>query len=256
MNKLFYVAVVAAVVFQSCAFKKDILYLQDVAQLNGKPIEREEPLVQPNDILQITVGSLVPEAASPYNNVASRNTTAVANSPEVMKLQGYLVSPTGTIEFPVLGTLWVQDLSIGAIESAIKKRLVEGGHLMNPTVAVRVLNAKVTVLGEVNKPGTYTFTEQSLSIPQALGYAGDLTINGDRKEVVLIRESNGIRTVKKINLTQSNWMTDPTLQIRQNDVLVVHPNVQKIKTAGLVGNTGTILTIASLLLSSIILITR
>jgi polysaccharide biosynthesis/export protein len=256
MNKPLFLAVLTAVLLQSCAFKKDILYFQDVAQLNGQAIEREASLVQPNDILQITVGSLVPEAAVPYNNVATRNTTAVANSPEVIKLQGYLVTPAGTIEFPVLGTISVQDQSIEAIETTIKKRLVEGGHLVNPTVAVRVLNAKVTVLGEVNRPGTYSFTEQSLSVPQALGYAGDLTITGDRKEVVLIRESNGIRTVKKINLTQSNWMTDPALQVRQNDVIVVNPNSQKIKTAGLVGNSGTILTIASLVLSSIILIKR
>jgi polysaccharide export outer membrane protein len=255
MNKPLFLTVLAAVVFQSCAFKKDILYFQDVTQLNGKAIEREASLIQPNDILQITVGSLIPEAASPYNSFANR-IIGVANSTEMLQLQGYLVNPAGTIEFPILGTILVQDQSTVTLETVIKKRLIEGGHLMNPTVTVRVLNAKVTVLGEVNRPGTYSFLEQSLSIPQALGYAGDLTINGDRKEVVLIRESNGIRTVKKINLTQSSWMTDPVLQVRQNDILIVNPNIQKIKTAGLVGNTGTILTIASLLLSSIILITR
>ncbi len=254
MNKLIFTAL-TLVFLQSCAFKKDILYFQDVSQLNGKTIEREASLIQPNDILQITVGSLVPEAASPYNSFASRNTVG-GISLEMLQLQGYLVSPVGTIEFPVLGTISVLDQSIEAIETAIKKRLADGGHLVNPTVAVRVLNAKVTVLGEVNRPGTYSFTEQTLSVPQALGYAGDLTITGDRKEVMLIRESNGIRTIKKINLTESNWMTDPALQVRQNDVLVVNPNNQKIKTAGLVGNTGTILTIASLLLSTIILLTR
>jgi polysaccharide export outer membrane protein len=166
------------------------------------------------------------------------------------------VSSAGTIELPILGKLSVLDKPLQTIENDIKELLVSGGHLVNPTVTVRVVNSKVTVLGEVNRPGTYSFMEETLTVPQVLGYAGDLTINGDRKEVLLIRESNGIRTVKKINLTQSNWINDPSLQIRQNDVIVINPNIQKIKTAGLIGNTGTILTIASLLLSSIILITR
>ena len=255
MNKLIF-ATLTLVFLQSCAFKKDILYLQDVAATEGNPLSRDQSLVQSNDILQITINSLIPEAANPYNSPASRTTTNNVNSIDILKLQGYLVSSTGTIELPILGKLLVLDKPLQTIENEIKELLVSGGHLVNPTVTVRVVNSKVTVLGEVNRPGTYSFTEETLTVPQVLGYAGDLTINGDRKEVLLIRESKGIRTVKKINLTQSNWINDPSLQIRQNDVIVINPNIQKIKTAGLIGNTGTILTIASLLLSSIILITR
>lgn len=255
MNKLIFAAL-TLVLLQSCAFKKDILYLQDVAATEGTTLSRDQSLVQSNDILQITINSLIPEAANPYNSPASRTTANNVNSLEVLKLQGYLVSSTGTIELPILGKLSVLNKPLQTIENEIKELLVSGGHLVNPSVTVRVVNSKVTVLGEVNRPGTYSFTEETLTVPQVLGYAGDLTINGDRKEVLLIRESNGIRTVKKINLTQSNWINDPSLQIRQNDVIVINPNIQKIKTAGLIGNTGTILTIASLLLSSIILITR
>lgn len=255
MNKLIF-STLTLVLLQSCAFKKDILYLQDVAATEGNPLSRDQSLVQSNDILQITINSLIPEAANPYNSPASRTTTNNVNSIDILKLQGYLVSSTGTIELPILGKLLVLDKPLQTIENEIKELLVSGGHLVNPTVTVRVVNSKVTVLGEVNRPGTYSFTEETLTVPQVLGYAGDLTINGDRKEVLLIRESKGIRTVKKINLTQSNWINDPSLQIRQNDVIVINPNIQKIKTAGLIGNTGTILTIASLLLSSIILITR
>lgn len=255
MNKLIFSAL-TLVLLQSCAFKKDILYLQDVAATEGNALSRDQSLVQSNDILQITINSLIPEAANPYNSPASRTPANNVNSIDILKLQGYLVSSTGTIELPILGKLLVLDKPLQTIENEIKELLVSGGHLVNPSVTVRVVNSKVTVLGEVNRPGTYSFTEETLTVPQVLGYAGDLTINGDRKEVLLIREANGIRTVKKINLTQSNWINDPSLQIRQNDVIVINPNIQKIKTAGLIGNTGTILTIASLLLSSIILITR
>jgi polysaccharide export outer membrane protein len=114
----------------------------------------------------------------------------------------------------------------------------------------------VTILGEVRAPGTYPFTEQFITIPQALGFAGDLTINGDRNEVLLIREMNGLRSIKKINLTESAWLNDPELQIRQNDILVVNPNIQKIKTAGLIGNVGTLSSVFSIVLSTIILLTR
>jgi polysaccharide export outer membrane protein len=255
MNKFIF-ATLTLVFLQSCAFRKDILYLQDIAKAEGNAIKRDQLLVQSNDILQITINSLLLEAASPYNNFSLRTTANNANSIDMVKLQGYLVSVDGAIELPILGRLIVLNKPLISIEKEIKELLVTGGHLVNPTVTVRVVNSKVTVLGEVNRPGTYSFMEETLTVPQVLGYAGDLTINGDRKEVLLIRESNGIRTVKKINLTQSNWINDPTLQIRQNDVIVVHPNIQKIKTAGLIGNTGTILTIASLILSSIILITR
>lgn len=255
MNKLILIALAMALL-QSCAFRKDILYLQDVATAEGNTSNRDHLLVQSNDILQITINSLIPEAASPYNHLATRTSTNNVNSLEVIKLQGYLVSSIGTIDLPILGRFFVLNKSLETIESEIKELLVTGGHLVNPTVSVRVVNSKVTVLGEVNRPGTYSFMEETLTVPQVLGYAGDLTINGDRNQVLLIRESNGMRTVDKINLTQSEWIKNPKLQIRQNDVLIVNPNLQKIKTAGLVGNTGTILTIVSLLLSSIILITR
>ena len=255
MKKIIFLALWAGLLIQSCAFKKDILYFRDI-ESNLGAVVRTEPLIQVNDILHITVSTAIPEVAIPYNNSSSRMGGNQVNNLELLKLQGYLVSPAGSIDFPVLGTITVEHKSMRSIEQELKSKLEQGGHLVNPTVSVRVVNAKVTILGEVKSPGTYTFTEQFLSIPQALGYAGDLTILGDRREVLLIRESEGVRSVKKINLTESAWMNDPELQIRQNDVLVVNPNLQKIKTAGLVGNVGTFMSVASLLLSTIILLTR
>ena len=100
-------------------------------------------------------------------------------------------------------------MSVTDLEIKIKQELEKGGHLVNPTVAIRILNAKVTILGEVKSPGTYTFLEQSLSVPQALGYAGDLTISGKRDDILLIRESEGKRIIMSVDLTTVNWMNDP-----------------------------------------------
>jgi polysaccharide export outer membrane protein len=254
MKKNLFLALWIGFLIQSCATKKDILYFSDIESNLGAFV-REEPLVQVNDILNISVSTPTPEAAIPYNN-SSTGGGNQAVSVQLLALRGYLVSIGGNIEFPVLGTIEVANKSLRQIEQELKSKLEQGGHLINPIVTVRVINAKVTVLGEVRSPGTYTFTEQFLSIPQTLGLAGDLTITGDRREILLIRESQGKRTIKKINLTESTWMNDPELQIRQNDVLVVNPNTQKVKTAGLIGNVGTLSSVFSILLSTIILLTR
>jgi polysaccharide export outer membrane protein len=255
MHKSIYSAFLFVVLFQSCASKKDILYFQDAANYASVPIVPVNAMIQPNDILSITVSTLVPETALPYNIQTTGNGGMMPNL-ETMKLQGYLVSAEGIIVFPILGDILVQGKTIRQLEEYLKKILEDGGHLVNPKVSIRILNAKVTVLGEVKNPGTFAFTEQFISLPQALGYAGDLTINGKRNDILLIRESEGIRTISHLDLTTANWMNNPNYLIKQNDVLVVHPNNPKIKTAGYIGNTSAVLTIVSLLLSSIVLLTR
>lgn len=255
MNRSIYSAIFFVILLQSCASKKDILYFQDAANYPSVSVIHSETMVEPNDILSVTVSASVPETAIPYN-IQNLGNSVTSQNLETMKLQGYLVSQEGTIVFPILGKIPVKGKTISAIEQDIKMILENGGHLVNPTVSVRLLNAKVTVLGEVNRPGTYTFSEQFISLPQALGYAGDLTINGKRNDILLIRELEGVRTITHIDLTTANWMNDPKYAIKQNDVLVINPNNPKIKTAGYIGNTSAILTIASLVLSSIVLLTR
>lgn len=255
MNKSILTTFLLVVLLQSCASKKDILYFQDAANYASVPLAKVTAVIQSNDILSITVSALVPETALPYNIQALGNGGTSPNI-ETMKLQGYLVSLEGGIVFPILGNIMVQGKTTAQVEQDLKMILENGGHLVNPKISIRILNAKVTVLGEVNRPGTFTFTEQYITLTQALGYAGDLTINGKRNDILLIRESDGLRTIMHLDLTTANWMNNPNYAIRQNDVLVVNPNNPKVKTAGYIGNTGTVLTIASLLLSSIILLTR
>jgi polysaccharide export outer membrane protein len=142
------------------------------------------------------------------------------------------------------------------LEKEIVLVLESNGHLKNPTVNVRILNAKVTVLGEVKMPGTYSYTEQSISLPQALGYAGDVTIEANRKEVILIREEDGVRKYHKIDLTKSDWFNSPYYTIKQNDIVYVYPNNVKVKSSGFIGNTSTVLSVISILLTTYVLLTR
>ena len=191
----------------SCVSKKEMLYLQDIAAYNNNEVAHNNHKLQVDDILKISVGALMPEAALPYNNVSAGS--VVANTIDVMKLDGYLVSKNYTINFPILGELLVKEKTSQDLENDIKKRLVEGGYLINPNVTVRLLNAKVTILGEVGRPGTYFFTENNISLLQALGLAGDLTINGSREDVVVLRYVDGLQTTERINLTSANFLSGP-----------------------------------------------
>ena len=238
----------------SCASKKEILYLQDVDARVNDEIKYTNAKIQPNDVLRIDVTALVPESAKPYNKVNSNNSGA--NSIQLMQLQGYLVSEDLTINFPVLGRLSVEEKTTQEFALYLRKLLEEGGHLKQPSVDVRLINAKVTVLGEVKQPGTYNFTEQNITLLQAIGYAGDLTINGQREDIIVMRDEEGIRQVTHIDLTTSDWLDSPYNFIKPNDVIVVNPNNPKVKSAGFVGNVGTLISVVSILFSTIVLITR
>ena len=139
---------------------------------------------------------------------------------------------------------------------SLVKLLEEGGHLLQPFVNIRLINGKVTVLGEVKSPGTYTFLEPILTIPQALGYAGDLTINGKRNDILLIRETAGNRIMQNIDLTATDWMNDATYYVKPNDVLVVRPNAAKVKSSGFIRNLTSLLSVVSIIITATFLIRK
>ena len=192
-----------------------------------------------------------PELASIYNLSQQQNNTGQVNA---LLMQGYLVSNEGTINLPVVGSLKLAGLTIDEAEKFIQKNLVDQKLLNNPIVICRLVNAKFTVLGEVKAPGTYTFYENNLTLLQALGLAGDLTINGVRKNITIIRTEKGKQTYATIDLTKNDWFKTPYYFIKPNDVIVVDPNMAKVKSSGVIGNPGNFVAILSVLLSSIILI--
>jgi len=236
----------------SCVSKKDLLYLQDIQSYNNSKVISSQNILQENDILKIDVTSLEMNASIPYNKVSSSNN--FGNSLSLLQLNGYLVSTNKTINYPILGEISVEGKTTQDLEKYLKNLLESGGHLLNPNVTVRLLNSKMTILGEVRNPGTFTFTEKNISLLQALGLAGDLTIDGNRKNIIVIRESNGQRTTTNIDLTSASWLSSLYQNIQPNDVIIVNPNTKKVTSAGLVGNISTVLSIASILLSTIILI--
>lgn len=244
-----------SVLVQSCVTKKTVWYYQDtkdkietLEQVNYFPAK-----VQINDILYVKITALMADTAEPFNIVAATATSDNA-SVQNAKLQGYLVSSEGTIFFPILGTIKVAGKTIIQTQDAIKALLDDGKYVKNPIVTVRIVNNKFTVLGEVNSPGTYDFSEQSLTINQALGMCGDLKINGLRKNVLLIREVNGVRTYVHLDLTDSKLFDSPYYYIKQNDVIIVNANPAQVATAGYVKDAATALGFVTLVLTTILLV--
>jgi len=247
-------AITFFMLLSACVSKKEILYLQDVDIYNGSTIDYQKITIQPNDILNIRVGVLIPEAAIPYNISPSAGSSQSANGD--LKSSGYLVSLDRTITFPVLGTIDVTNKTTSELEDYLIKKLNEGEHLIDPTVTVRIINAKVTILGEVNSPGTYTFNEESITVLQALGYAGDITIRGVREDVLIMREIDGVRHISHIDLTTANWLNGPNNFVKPNDVIVVNQNGPKVTSAGYIANLGSLLGVASLIITMTLLLTQ
>ena len=227
--------------------------MQDINAYNNTEVNFINPTLQVNDILKIDVGSLVPEAAIPYNRLSAAGQGGNVGI-ELMQLEGYLVSMDQTISFPILGKISVANKSVIELESELISRLESGGHLINPTVTVRLLNAKVTILGEVNAPGIYSFTENNITLLQALGLAGDLTINGKREDVILIRELDGVRTVAHFDLTQSDWLESPYYMLKTNDVILVNQNGARVKSAGYIPSLGALIGVIGFTITTILLI--
>ena len=240
----------------ACTFKKDVVYLNsaDRAQSTLSIIKSNQVMniIEIGDVLKIDVQTFITEASVPYNKVrASMNST---QNIQILQLEGYLVNDSSMINFPVLGKIQTEGLTLSQLENKITLLLLSGGHLTNHTVKVRRLNSKFTILGEVKSAGTFSFFDKSLNIFQALGYAGDLTIAAKRNDITLIREVSGLRKIFKVNLTRYDILNTPYYQIKNNDVIIVNPSFSKVKSAGFIGSATSIASISSLLLSITLLI--
>lgn len=244
------VAIVLLISMGSCVAKKEMLYLQDAEGINEiEAIVKVEPKIQQDDLLAINVSALDAEAALPFNLFeAGGAATSVA------KPITYLVNSDGDINFPVLGKIKVEGFTTKEITNHLTEALAV--YIKNPIVNSRLTNFKVTVLGEVKSPGTYPVPNERISILEAIGLAGDLTIQGKRKTVVLIREQNGKRTFVDIDLTSREMLNSPYFYLAQNDVLIVEPNKSKINSSAVGANTGIILSSISFLISIVAIIIR
>lgn len=237
----------------SCS-KRNLAYFSDLerqAVQTEKINNSRDPIIQPDDLLSISVTSLSPEAnilfnkgeVIPVGNTASYSTN---NNPSPVYKDGYLVDKEGYIDFPVLGKMKIGGMTKAEAKAAINSRLEQ--YLKEPMVSIRFLNFKITVVGEVNRPSTFTIPTEKINILEAISMAGDMTPFGKRENVLLIREEEGVRTMATLNLNSREILNSPYFYLQQNDLIYIEPDkAREAQTSLSRSNISIGLSIASIL---------
>ena len=218
----------------ACSAKRNLIYLSDLrssveykTQILNKPALR----IQPTDLLSIIVSSQNAESSILFNN-GVLTTTSNTNSTEATsvdnavsnkrQIEGYLVDSEGFIAFSVLGRVKLAGLTK---DEAVQKMAAEiRKYVKNPIVDIRLINFKITVLGEVTKPASFEVLRESINVLEALGMAGDMTAFGKRENVLIIREKDGVRTATRVNLADKALLDSPYFYLQQNDIVYVEPD--------------------------------
>lgn len=254
MKKYLFIALLAAELMSSCTSYKNVPYMQDIETVNnyGKVIPLYDAKIMPKDLLSITINTTDPQAAAPFNLTVQTPMNAALtniNTTTQPTLQQYLVNNKGEIDFPVVGRLKVGGLTKNEAEDLIRERL-QPYLKEKPIVTVRMANYKISVLGEVARPGTFTVSNEKVNVLEALAMAGDMTVYGVRTNVKLIREdANGKREIVQLDLTKSDLILSPYFYLRQNDILYVTPNQTKAKNSDIGTTTTTWISATSIMVS-------
>lgn len=239
----------SALLFMGCVSNKKMIYFQESEQIKlNQTLLNFEPEIQPGDLITILVSANDPLSAQTFNLY---ETTSVTATPILLP---YLVNSEGTINFPVLGKLKVTGFTTQQIGDQVTEALTP--YLVAPIVNVRLTNFKITVIGEVKTPGTYTIPNERITIVEALGLAGDLTIQAKRKSILLIREQNGKRDFVTIDLTNKEVFNSPYYYLAQNDVIYVEPNKTKINSSAVGTGSGILISSISVLISLIAILSK
>ena len=219
---------VCVLFLKSCTSSKKIAYLDKTSELSSDL--KFETTLQPDDQLMIVVSSENPEIAAPYNlkSVMMQGTNETGVSQE--RMQNYILDQEGNIDFPLIGKINLLGLNRNQAGDKIKN-ILKNGYINDPSIYIRLLNFKISVLGEVNKPGVYPVQGERVTLIEALALAGDLTIYGKRNNVLIIREKDGKKTYQNIDITNTSFINSPFYYLSQNDIVYVTPNKTKINSS-------------------------
>ncbi|QKX06851.1 polysaccharide export protein [Aquimarina sp. TRL1] len=245
----------------SCKTPTDVVYFQNSDNLEEIVSKNSfTPVFKVDDIISVLVSATDMEAARPFNMTQGTSTGASGQPPAgggQAANPTYLIDENGLIDFPVLGELKVAGLTRIQVKELIKEKLRI--YIKEPIVNVRLMNFKITVIGEVNRPGSYTIPNERITIIEALGLAGDLTILGKRENISVIREKDGVNVYHKVNLTSKELFNSPVYYLAQNDVLYVEPNKARVRSSKANRDTNTfgiIMSIVGVALSGLAILLR
>lgn len=224
----------------ACKAPENIVYLQDVQteeQLNVATLQMIR--IRPGDQLSIIVSSRNPELCNIFNLAVPYRYVGATNFSGSSTQTGYFtVDKDGSIDYPVFGQIDVTGLTRQELAKKIKDMIVNGDYIKDPVVTVEYANLAFSVLGEVTSPGKYNIAKDRVTLLEALSMARDLTINGCREDVLVLRENtDGSTQSYRVNLTSSALMESPVYYLQQNDVVYVSPNAQRRRQSEATGNT-------------------
>lgn len=237
----------------SCASKKNYHYFNS-GNISQETNNNFSPKIKTGDLLDIQVLSFNKESVEPFNLPIINSNIRAGYSNGISAQAGYLVDENGNVSFPVIGDLKVSDYSTIELADILKNKLKD--YVQDPIVHIKIENFKITVLGEVRNPGTFQIPNERITIFEAIGLAGDLTINGIRKEITLIRDFNGKKEEVLINLTSKDLISSNYYYLSQNDVLYVKPNQAKVNSSTMSSSYGMFISIASLIITTINVLTK
>lgn len=251
--RLFTIVLPAALILTSCSSQKRVWYLQDAQPYTNDQIaENGQIRIKPLDRLTIVVNSKDPELALPFNSSTSLSSiigSTTYGSPTNQSLQIRTVDENGFLQMPVIGEIECEGKTRSELSRAISNKIIAGGYINDPTVNVQFADMKISVIGEVARPGQYDVTRDKISIFDALAMAGDLTIYGIRTDVAVQREIDGVRRIEFLDLTSQDIFNSPAFYIQQNDVIYVKPNKYKAQSGEISQNRNFYLSLAGTAIS-------
>jgi polysaccharide export outer membrane protein len=257
------------VLLTGCNAYQKVAYLQEAGKQlvmsDSVQAPVPDPFIKVGDVLMITVNTNTPEAAMPFNIPLIPSSNEAARSYRVgggtnvsygLSMQNFLVDTEGVITYPVLGELKVAGLTKRQLSDVIKESIYPKYITEEPIVLIRFGNFKVSVLGEVMRPGSFVIDNEKVSILEALALAGDMTIYGRRESVLLVRENNGNRETVRIDIRDKNLVNSPYFYLQQNDVLYVEPNDSRSRASAIssaeslsISVVGTLISLTTLLIN-------
>ena len=250
------------ILLNSCTSKKKLDYLQNIESVALEAsMKNAKSTIQPNDQLVIMVTAKDMDVVKPFNqNFSSGQILQYSlpsnNAPTQSQTSAsgptYVVDSQGNIEFPVIGKINTENKTTEELRDILKKEISK--YVLNPQVSVRNTNYKITVLGEVNRPGTYNIPDAQTTLLEVLGLAGDLSIYGNREDILVLRNIDGTMTKERIDLTKADFINSPFFYLKQNDVIIVSPNETKQKSSRLDPNAGIYISVASIVVTILALI--
>lgn len=254
-RNIVYSLFVALFLLSSCASRKNLVYFYNENKSNKADSTLTYiPTIKPDDLLSIIISSIELDASKPFNQPVYSYTYDGKNIGGTPTMQGYLVDAEGMIEFPVIGKIKLGGLTKPEAIALLKQKLQD--YISNPIVNLRIINYKITILGEVRNPGTYTIPNERVSILEALGLSGDLNITAVRKNILVVREINGEKKSYRVDITSSSILESPVYYLKQNDIVYVEPNKTKINSSRNSATTSIVISAVSLLITVLSILTR